>query len=91
MEPISNNPINISRGNNGGYIQNELEKKLKDIIYNIREKADVEFSDEVYRELYIKMVQFAKEIDEILSYAIQQPDNVFTSNPDINSFKNQKL
>lgn len=90
METVSNNPINISK-EGPGYIQKELEDKMKDIIFQVKSKLDIEFTDDTYRQLYIMTVQFAKQVSDMLQSGIEQPDNVFNAAPDINSFKNQKL
>lgn len=83
--------INISKGSDGGYIQKEIIKCLKNIIYKIKTEFDIEYEDVTYKDLYVKAVQFAKEIDEILSAEITNVDNIFHSTPDFNSFKNDKL
>lgn len=83
--------INISKGADGGFIQKEIMKCLKNIIYKIKNEFDIEYEDVTYKDIYIKAVQFAKEIDEILSAEITQVDNIFHSTPDFNSFKNDKL
>lgn len=84
-------PINISKDSDGGYIQKEIIKCLKNIIYKIKTEFDIEYEDVTYKDLYVKAVQFAKEIDEILSAEITNVDNIFHSTPDFNSFKNDKL
>lgn len=83
--------INISKGSDGGYIQKEIMKCLRNIIYKVKTEFDIEYEDVTYKDLYIKAVQFAKEVDEILSAEITNVDNVFHSAPDFNSFKNDKL
>lgn len=83
--------FNISKGSDGGYIQKEVLKCLKNIIYKIKSELDIEYNDVTYKDIYIKAVQFAKEIDEILSAEVTNVDNVFQSTPDFNSFKNDKL
>jgi hypothetical protein len=84
-------PINISKGSKGGYVQQQLIKCMQNIIFKIKNEFDIEYEDVTYKDLYIKTVQFAKEVDEILSAEITQVDNVFHSTPDFNSFKNDKL
>ncbi|MBR5785896.1 MAG: hypothetical protein IKY41_04275, partial [Clostridia bacterium] len=61
------------------------------IIFKIKNEFDIEYEDVTYKDIYIKAVQFSKEIDEILSAEITQVDNIFHSAPDFNSFKNDKL
>lgn len=85
------NPINISKGSNGGFVEEQIISCVKDIISKIRMEFDVEYKDITYKELYVKCVQFAKEVDEILSSEIAQRDNVFNTTPDFQSFKNNKL
>lgn len=84
-------PINISKNSKGGYIQDKIMNCLKNIIYEIKTEFDIEYNDVTYKDIYIKTVQFAKEVDEILSAEITNVDNVFKSTPDFNSFKNNKL
>lgn len=83
--------IDISKNSNGGFIQKEIIKCLKNIIYKIKNEFDIEYEDVTYKDLYLKAVQFAKEVDAILSSEITQIDNIFYSTPDFNSFKNDKL
>lgn len=83
--------IDISKNSNGGFIQKEIIKCLKNIIYKIKNEFDIEYEDVTYKDLYLKAVQFAKEVDTILSSEITQIDNIFHSTPDFNSFKNDKL
>lgn len=83
--------IDISKNSNGGFIQKEIIKCLKNIIYKIKNEFDIEYEDVTYKDLYLKAVQFAKEVDAILSSEITQIDNIFHSTPDFNSFKNDKL
>lgn len=83
--------IDISKNSNGGFIQKEIIKCLKNIIYKIKTEFDIEYEDVTYKDLYLKAVQFAKEVDAILSSEITQIDNIFHSTPDFNSFKNDKL
>ena len=52
---------------------------------------DVEYKDVTYKDLYMKTVQFAKEVDEVLSAEISQRDDMFDSTPDFFSFRNDKL
>ena len=85
------NPINISKGSDGGFVEEQIINCVKDIISKIRMEFDVEYKDITYKELYVKCVQFAKEVDEILSSEIAQRDNVFNTTPDFQSFKNNKL
>ena len=84
-------PINISKGSKGGYVQQQLIKCMQNIIFKIKNEFDIEYEDVTYKDLYFKTIQFAKEVDEILSAEITQVDNVFHSTPDFNSFKNDKL
>lgn len=83
--------IDISKNSNSGFIQKEIIKCLKNIIYKIKNEFDIEYEDVTYKDLYLKAVQFAKEVDAILSSEITQIDNIFHSTPDFNSFKNDKL
>ena len=83
--------IDISKNSNGSFIQKEIIKCLKNIIYKIKNEFDIEYEDVTYKDLYLKAVQFAKEVDAILSSEITQIDNIFHSTPDFNSFKNDKL
>lgn len=85
------NPINISKGSDGGFVEEQIINCVKDIISKIRMEFDVEYKDITYKELYVKCVQFAKEVDEILSSEIVDRDNVFNTTPDFQSFKNNKL
>ena len=91
MKSVSNNPINISKGADGGFVEDAIINCVKEIILKLRMEFDVEYNDITYKELYKKCVQFAKEIDEILSAEILQQDNMFQSNPDFSSFTNNKL
>lgn len=91
MKTVSNNPINISRGGKGGYVEEQLINCVKDIISKVRMEFDIEYNDTTYKQLYIKTVQFAKEVDEILSAEISQRDDMFDTTPDFFSFKNDKL
>lgn len=50
-----------------------------------------EYEDVTYNMLYHKCVQFAKEINDILAAEVIVPDNVFSSFPNANSFKNSRL
>lgn len=91
MKTVPNDSINISKNSNGGFIQNHLIDCVKDIIFQLRMNFDIEYKDNTYKELYIKTINFAKEIDEILSSEIIKQDNLFNSTPDFYSFKNDKL
>ena len=91
MKTVSNNPINISKGSKGGYVEEKLIECIKDIISKVRMEFDVEYNDVTYKNLYIKTVQFAKEVDEILSAEITQRDDMFNTTPDFFSFRNDKL
>ena len=91
MKPVSNNPINISKGGNGGFVQEQIIDCINDIVFKLRLETDVEYNDVTYKELYIKAVQFAKEIDEILSSEISQRDDMFDATPNVFSFRNDKL
>lgn len=91
MQKISNNPINISKGSNGGFVQEQIVDCVKDIIFKLRDEFDLEYNDTTYKELYMKSIQFAKEIDEILSSEIAQRDDMFDTTPDFYSFRNDKL
>jgi hypothetical protein len=91
MKTVSNNPINISKGSKGGYVEEKLIECIKDIISKVRMEFDVEYNDVTYKNLYIKTVQFAKEVDEVLSAEITQRDDMFNTTPDFFSFRNDKL
>ena len=65
MKTVSNNPINISKGGKGGYVEQKLVECVKDIIAKVRMEFEVEYNDVTYKDLYMKTVQFAKEVDEI--------------------------
>ncbi|MBQ2982801.1 MAG: hypothetical protein IJD58_11840 [Lachnospiraceae bacterium] len=91
MKTVANNPINISKGSKGGYVEEQLINCVKDIIAKVRMEFDVEYKDVTYKDLYMKTVQFAKEIDEVLSAEISQRDDMFDSTPDFFSFRNDKL
>jgi hypothetical protein len=84
-------PINISKNSKGGFVEEQIIDCVKDIISKIRMEFDIEYKDVTYKELYIKCVQFAKEIDEILSSEIAERDDMFDTTPDFFSFKNDKL
>lgn len=89
MKKVANNPINIS--DNGGFIQEQIIDCIKDIVFKLRDEFDLEYNDITYKELYMKSVQFAKEIDEVLSSEISQRDDMFDTTPDFFSFRNNKL
>ena len=91
MKTVANNPINISKDSKGGYVEEQLIKCVKDIIAKVRMEFEIEYKDVTYKELYMKTVQFAKEIDEVLSAEISQRDDMFDTTPDFFSFKNDKL
>lgn len=91
MKKVSNNSINISKGSNGGYVEEKLIECVKDIITTVRMEFEVEYNDVTYKDLYSKTVQFAKEVDEILSSEITQRDDLFNTTPDYFSFRNDKL
>ena len=91
MKTVANNPINISKNSKGGYVEEQLIKCVKDIIAKVRMEFEIEYKDVTYKELYMKTVQFAKEIDEVLSAEISQRDDMFNTTPDFFSFKNDKL
>jgi hypothetical protein len=91
MKTVSNNPINISKGSKGGYVEEKLIECIKDIISKVRMEFDVEYNDVTYKNLYVKTVQFAKEVDEVLSAEITQRDDMFNTTPDFFSFRNDKL
>jgi hypothetical protein len=91
MKTVANNPINISKDSKGGYVEEQLIKCVKDIIAKVRMEFEIEYKDVTYKELYMKTVQFAKEIDEVLSAEISQRDDMFNTTPDFFSFKNDKL
>lgn len=85
------NTINISNGSNGGFVEEQIIDCVKDIISKIRMEFEIDYKDITYKELYKKCVQFAKEVDEILSSEITGRDDVFKTTPDFFSFKNDKL
>ena len=91
MKKVSNNPINISKSSKGGYVEQKLIECVKDIIAKVRMEFDIEYNDVTYKDIYMKTVQFSKEIDEILSAEITQRDDMFKSTPDYFSFRNDKL
>lgn len=91
MQKVSNNPINISKNANGGFVQDQIIECIKDIVFKIQTDFDIEYNDVTFKELYMKSVQFAKEIDEILSSEISQRDDMFDTTPDFYSFRNNKL
>lgn len=91
MQTISNNPINISKNSDGGYVEEQIIHCVKEIISKIRREFDIDYKDVTYKELYLKSIQFAKEVDEILSAEIPQRDDLFDSTPDFFSFRNDKL
>lgn len=91
MQSVSNNPINISKNSNGGYVEEQVIECVKEIISKVRREFDIDYKDVTYKELYIKCVQFAKEVDEILSAEISQRDDLFDTTPDFFSFRNDKL
>lgn len=91
MRTVSNNPINISKNSNGGYIEEQIIQCVKEIISKIRREFDIDYKDVTYKDLYLKSIQFAKEVDEILSAEIPQRDDLFNSTPDFFSFRNDKL
>lgn len=91
MRTVSNNPINISKNSNGGYVEEQIIECVKEIISKMRREFDIEYKDVTYKELYHKCIQFAKEVDEILSAEISQRDDLFNSTPDFFSFRNDKL
>ena len=82
-------PIYRCRHINSTRLRRDLN--IKNIIFKIKNEFDIEYEDVTYKDLYIKTIQFAKEVDEILSAEITQVDNIFHSTPDFNSFKNDKL
>ena len=83
--------INISKGSDGGFVEEQIIDCVKEIIAKIRREFDIEYKDVTYKELYTKCVQFAKEVDEILSSEIAERDDMFRTTPDFFSFKNDKL
>lgn len=83
--------MNISKNSKGGFVEEQIIDCVKDIISKIRMEFDIEYKDVTYKELYIKSVQFAKEIDEILSSEIAERDDLFDTTPDLFSFRNDKL
>ena len=83
--------INISKNSKGGFVEEQIIDCVKDIISKIRMEFDIDYKDVTYKELYVKCVQFAKEIDEILSSEIANRDDVFDTTPDFFSFRNDKL
>lgn len=91
MQSVSNNPIKISKNSNGGYVEEQVIECVKEIISKVRREFDIDYKDITYKELYIKCVQFAKEVDEILSAEISQRDDLFDTTPDFFSFRNDKL
>lgn len=91
MQSVSNNPINISKNSNGGYVEEQVIECVKEIISKVRREFDIDYKDVTYKELYIKCVQFAKEVDEILSAEISQRDDLFDTTPDFFSFRNDKI
>lgn len=88
---MNNNYINISKNSKGGLVEEQIINCVKDVISKIRMEFDIEYKDVTYKELYIKCVQFAKEVDEILSSEITGRDDMFNTTPDYFSFKNDKL
>ena len=91
MQNISNKSINISKNSSGGYIEEQIIECIKGIISTIRYEFDIDYKDVTYKNLYHKSIQFAKEVDEILSSEIPERDDMFNFTPDFFSFKNNKL
>lgn len=83
--------INISKNSKGGFVEEQIIDCVKGIISKIRMEFDIDYKDVTYKELYVKCVQFAKEIDEILSSEIADRDDMFDTTPDFFSFRNDKL
>lgn len=90
MKKINNTSINVSNPSEG-FVEKTLIDCVKDIISKVSVEFDIEYNDVTYKELYVKTVQFAKEVDEILSSEISQRDDMFKPYPDTFSFKNDKL
>lgn len=91
MKTVANNPINISKNSNGGFVEEQIIDCVKEIIAKVRREFDVDYKDITYKTLYMKCVQFAKEVDEVLSAEIPERDDIFDASPDFTSFRNDKL
>lgn len=69
------------------FIEETLRNAVEEIIERIGIECDIEYKDITIKNVYMKTMQFAKELDEILSAEIPGQDNVFSRIPDINSFR----
>ena len=91
MKTVANNPINISKNSDGGFVEEQIIDCVKEIIAKVRREFDIDYKDVTYKTLYMKCVQFAKEVDEVLSAEIHERDDIFDASTDFTSFRNDKL
>ena len=69
------------------FIEKTLHSAVESIIERISIECDILYKDVTIKDVYLKTMQFAKELDEILSAEIPNQENIFSRMPDINSFK----
>ena len=69
------------------FIEKALQSTVEEIIERISIECDITYNDVTIKDVYLKTLQFAKELDEILSSEIPGQKNIFSRMPDINSFK----
>jgi hypothetical protein len=84
MIPTHSEPLGYK---DGTFIEKTLQNAVENIIERISIECDIEYKDVTYKDVYLKTMQFAKELDEILSSEITGQDNIFSRIPDINSFR----
>lgn len=64
--------------NGGNGIENKILKSVREIMNNLKEDADVKYSDNTIREIYILSCEFSKRLTNILtSENINVPDGIF--------------
>lgn len=69
------------------FIEQTLHNAVEEIIERISIECDVTYNDVTIKDVYLKTLQFAKELDDILSSEIPGQENIFSRMPDINSFR----
>lgn len=69
------------------FIEQTLHAAVEEIIERISIECDITYNDVTIKDVYLKTLQFAKELDDILSSEIPGQENIFSRMPDINSFR----
>lgn len=69
------------------FIEQTLHNAVEEIIERISIECDITYNDVTIKDVYLKTLQFAKELDDILSSEIPGQENIFSRMPDINSFR----